>query len=91
MTILSREQIDARIDLWATDGDVLSALVDIDDLIDTARAYHDLHDAVLATLFITDGGVEYEHEDGCEGEPTCPACWVADLRAIVARVERGES
>lgn len=32
----------------------------------------------------SDDGAEYEHVDGCEGEPTCPACWAHSIRAVIA-------
>lgn len=41
---------------------------------------------VTAVLDITtDGdGNEFEHNKDCEGEPTCPACWVVDIRRAVS-------
>ncbi len=40
----------------------------------------------------SDDGTEYEHVDGCEGEETCPACWVASIRQalVLERLPRGE-
>ena len=35
----------------------------------------------LAELLTDIDGNEYEHNEGCQGEPECPACWVEDLRA----------
>lgn len=72
MTILTREQVDAG--AWRQY-----------DLRDTARAYHDLRDAVLAWSF---DPVTRENEDG-----TRSIIWPdkAELRDLVARVERGEA
>lgn len=72
MTILSPEQIDALAQSGITGNGSY--------LIATARAYHDLRDAVLAL---------------CDGSPDngigVAAIHEADVRAAVARVERGGS
>ena len=38
---------------------------------------------VEAALVASDDGSEHEHNDGCQGEPTCPACWVEAVRAAL--------
>jgi hypothetical protein len=48
-------------------------------------------DAVLAACYASDDGTEWEHNDGCEGEPTCPACWSKDIRAAVVAALKGEA
>lgn len=73
--------------LECVDAESLERSGDLTDVFATARFGLALRDDILATLFVTDDGVEYEHNDGCEGEPTCPACWVSDIRAIVANAE----
>lgn len=35
---------------------------------------------VAAITYASTDGTEYEHEPGCQGQPDCPACWVADIR-----------
>jgi hypothetical protein len=49
----------------------------------------DALDAVLATTYESDDGSEYEHNRGCEGEPTCPACWATDIRAAITKALEG--
>ena len=73
--ILTREQVDC-ISTAEVFGGVTVLMVPADDLIDTARAYHDLRDAVLALCAIPLAEV---------GRVS-----VIDLREVVARVERGE-
>lgn len=65
--ILTREQIDAA----ERDGEYIDV-----DMWATARAYHDLRDAVLAL---------------CDARPPWGCVQVDELREVVARVERGES
>lgn len=50
-------------------------------------------DRVRALCLASDDGTEHEHqhrhpEGPGHGEPTCPACWVADIRAAL---DGGES
>lgn len=42
--------------------------------------------AVRALLTLDDGGVR-EHVTGCEGGPTCPACWSATIRRALDQKE----
>ncbi len=74
--ILNREQIDA---LESNYADEISAS-HYAALRDTARAYHDLRDAVLALC--VNSGIRHNGEGR----------WIAesDIREVVARVERGE-
>lgn len=52
-----------------------------------ARTAEAALDRVKAMTFASDDGTEWEHNDRCEGEPSCPACWAADiLRAIAGEV-----
>lgn len=82
MTILTREGIDGianhhryDVDLGRWDADEL-------DLIDTARAYHDLRDAVLAWCD--------ERDEESLSDPYDVVVTAHDVREVVARVERGE-
>lgn len=73
--ILSREQIEAR------------RRNDNGDLVDTARAYHDLRDGVTGLCDGWESGA-----NDYDGGPLVNAeAFASDLRAVVARVERGES
>lgn len=38
---------------------------------------------VRALLDASDDGSQWEHNDGCEGEPTCPGCWSLSIRAAL--------
>lgn len=54
---------------------------------DTANRAEAALDRVKALTIASDDGAEWEHNDRCEGEPSCPACWAADiLRAIAGEV-----
>lgn len=74
MTILNREQIDALAPM-AMEGYAYATR----DIIDTARAYHDLRDAVLSLCVPLTADAPYGFVQK------------AYLREVVARVERGAS
>lgn len=38
---------------------------------------------VEALTYANDDGTEWQHLYGCEGEPECPACWAASIRAAL--------
>jgi hypothetical protein len=48
------------------------------------------HDRVawLIELWEADGGGEFEHVEGCEGQVECHACIIADLKATLAEPDR---
>lgn len=41
-----------------------------------------LREAARDLTLMSDDGSEYEHNDGCQGEPECPACWVEGIRQL---------
>lgn len=41
-----------------------------------------LREAARDLTLMSDDGTEYEHNDGCQGEPECPACWVQGIRRL---------
>jgi len=45
--------------------------------------------AVLALAYMNAVGSEYEHNEGCEGEAECPACWAADIRRAITEALDG--
>lgn len=53
------------------------------DQQERAEKYEAAVRRVQACTFEMDDGTEYEHNDGCGGEPTCPACWVENIRLAV--------
>jgi hypothetical protein len=49
-----------------------------------ARPAKTLREAARDLTLMSDDGSEYEHNDGCQGEPDCPACWVEGIRQLFA-------
>lgn len=49
-----------------------------------ARPVKTLREAVHDLTLMSDDGSEYEHNDGCQGEAECPACWVEGIRRLFA-------
>lgn len=51
-----------------------------------ARGRAEVAAKVEALAGVSGDGTEYAHRFGnlCEGEPECPACWVATLRSLIA-------
>jgi hypothetical protein len=47
-----------------------------------ARPVKTLREAARDLTLMSDDGSEYEHNDGCQGEPECPACWVEGIRQL---------
>lgn len=43
-----------------------------------------LREGMEALAFMSDDGTEYEHNEGCQGEAECPACWAKSIRAVLA-------
>lgn len=43
-----------------------------------------LRKALEALTYQSDDGTEHQHNKGCQGEPTCPAYWVLDIRRALA-------
>ena len=43
-----------------------------------------IREAAEDMVLASDDGTEYEHNDGCQGEPDCPACWVQGIRRLIA-------
>jgi hypothetical protein len=43
-----------------------------------------LRQAAADMVLASDDGTEYEHNNGCQGEPECPACWVEGIRQLFA-------
>lgn len=103
--ILNREQIDAHFTLrramdddfrngtYRTDWTSIHALINgTDALIATARAYHDLRDAVLALCDEADRNHEAYLAGIIMDRFIVPSnVTTGNLRALVARVERGEA
>lgn len=46
------------------------------------RPVKTLREAARDLTLMSDDGTEYEHNDGCQGEPDCPACWVEGIRQL---------
>lgn len=46
------------------------------------RPARTLRDAARDLTLMSDDGSEYEHNDGCQGEANCPACWVEGIRQL---------
>lgn len=46
------------------------------------RPVKTLCEAARDLTLMSDDGTEYEHNDGCQGEPECPACWVEGIRQL---------
>ena len=44
---------------------------------------------VLELAYMNAVGSEYEHNEGCEGEAECPACWAADIRRAITEALDG--
>ena len=42
---------------------------------------------VRALAHESDDGTEWEHVPDCQGDPTCPACWTADIRRALDESE----
>lgn len=40
--------------------------------------------ALERLTYASDDGSEWEHNEGCEGEPECPACWAESIRNALA-------
>ena len=45
--------------------------------------------AVLELAYMNAVGSEYEHNEGCDGEAECPACWAADIRRAISEALGG--
>lgn len=43
-----------------------------------------LREALQQLTYANDDGSEYEHNEGCEGETECAACWAQDIRKALA-------
>lgn len=43
-----------------------------------------LRKALNEITFASDDGTEHQHNEGCQGEPNCPACWVLMIRRALA-------
>ena len=47
-----------------------------------SRPAKTLREAAHDLTLMSDDGSEYEHNEGCQGEPDCPACWVEGIRQL---------
>lgn len=47
-----------------------------------ARPAKTLREAARDLTLMSDDGSEYTHNEGCQGEAECPACWVEDIRKL---------
>lgn len=48
------------------------------------KAPTSLREALQRLTYASDDGSEYEHNEGCEGETECAACWALDIRKALA-------
>ena len=72
-----------------SDADLIAhAPKDLADLHAEVERLQAQVERVRDALLASDDGTEHEHEDGCKGQATCPACWVDTIRrALDGEVE----
>lgn len=92
---MTKKGIAAITDSVADVPDLLAEVTRLDQAVADLQAYaaglqigadslRAQNQRLLQLTYASDDGTEYEHDHAPgEGEPECPACWAADIRAVL--------